>query len=99
MAVLAATRSVNERPFEPIDVAAMEAIAAHASPYVAAWLVEPADEGPFRQRALRELEQPYSIGPEPLRLEPAWTRRATWFAVASFVALLVAFAALKGWLN
>lgn len=99
MAVLVAIRPADEPPFEPLDIAAMEAVAAHASPYIAAWLGEPADDGPFRQRALREHEQPYSVGPEPLRLEPAWTQRATWFAIATFVALLVAFVALKGWLQ
>ncbi|HEV7237613.1 MAG TPA: GAF domain-containing protein [Thermoanaerobaculia bacterium] len=99
MAVLVAIRTAHEPPFEPLDLAAMEAVAAHASPYVAAWLGEPESDGPFRQRALREHEQPYSVGPEPLRLEPAWTRRATWFAVATFLALVAAFVALKGWLN
>jgi hypothetical protein len=89
MAVLVAVRSASERPFEPLDIAAMEAVAAHASPYVAAWLVD-ADEGdsPYRRNALRELDAPITAGPEPLRLDPRWTSRASWLATAVLVAAL-----------
>lgn len=91
MAVLVAVRSSSERPFEPLDLAAMEAVATHASPYVAAWLVD-ADEGdsPYRRNALRELDAPITAGPEPLRLDPRWTSRASWLATAAFVAALFA---------
>lgn len=91
VAVLAALRPAHERAFEPLEIAALEAVAAHASPYLAAWLVEPEEtESPFRRRALRELEQPLSSGPEPLRLESHWMRAATWLAAAVFAALLLA---------
>lgn len=91
VAVLAALRPAHERAFEPLDIAALEAVAAHASPYLAAWLVEPAEtESPFRRRALRELEQPLASGPEPLRIQSHWMRAATWLAAAVFVALLLA---------
>jgi hypothetical protein len=94
-AVLVALRPAYERPFEPLEIAAMEAIAAHASPYVAAWLLDAEETGgPFRRRALRELEQPTS-GPEPLRLDPAWTRRASWLAIATFAAFLFALAFVR----
>lgn len=100
MAVLVAARSAEQPPFEPVDVAALEALAAHASPYVAAWLGEPDDPGtPFRRRALRELHAPSGAGAEPLRLEQSWARRATWLVVAAFAAFVLAFAALKGWLS
>jgi hypothetical protein len=39
---------------------------------------------------LRELDQPLLDGPEPLRLEPRWTRGTPWLAVAAFVAFLLA---------
>lgn len=91
VAVLAALRPAHERPFEPLEIAALEAVAAHASPYLAAWLAEPAEtESPFRRRALRELEQPLASGPESLRLDSQWMRAATWLAAAVFVALLLA---------
>ena len=73
VAVLAALRPGDASPFEPVDVAAMEALAAHASPYAAAWLDDsPPDSGPFRVRALRAVEQPGSAS-EPLRLESVWS--------------------------
>ena len=89
MAVLVALRRAAEPPFEPLEIAAAEAVAAHASPYLAAWLLEP-EESPFRLRALRELEQPLTSGPEPLRLDRTWTRRAGWLVVATFVVVLLA---------
>jgi hypothetical protein len=91
VAVLVALRSPRERPFEPRDVAAIEAVAAHAAPHLAAWLPAAAeDDNPFRRRALREIELPATAAPEPLRLEPAWTRRASWLAAAAFAAALLA---------
>ncbi|HEX2059963.1 MAG TPA: hypothetical protein VHK90_04420 [Thermoanaerobaculia bacterium] len=89
VAVLVALRGNHAPPFEPRDVAALEAVAAHASPYLAAWLGGE-DESPFRRRALRELEQPAFSGPEPLRLDAQWQRRASWLTLAAFVALLLA---------
>lgn len=99
-AVLVATRSALQPTFEPVDVAAMEVLAAHASPYIAAWLGEPTDSStPFRRHALRELDHPMSAGAEPLQLEQSWMRRASWLFVATSIALLFAFAAWKGWLS
>ena len=89
VAVLVALRPAHDAPFEPLDVAALEALAAHASPYLGTWLLD-APSGPFRLRALRELDQPLLNGPEPLRLEPRWTRGTPWLAVAAFVAFLLA---------
>jgi hypothetical protein len=91
MAVLVAVRPASERPFEPLEIAALEAVAAHASPYVAAWLVDADEsESPFRRNALRELDAPITAGPEPLRLDPRWTRRASSLAVAALIAALLA---------
>jgi GAF domain-containing protein len=91
MAVLVAVRPAQQPAFEPREIAAMEAVAAHASPYVAAWLAEAGEaESVFRRRALRELEHPIAAGPEPLRLEPAWMQRASWVAIAMFVAVVIA---------
>lgn len=100
VAVLSAMRPAHDLPFEPVDVAAMEALAAHASPYAAAWLDDTPDAGgPFRRRALRAAEQPAGGGSEPLRLEPVWIRRATWFSVATLFALLIALVIVKGWIG
>ena len=100
VAVLAAIRPAGAAPFEPLDVAAMEALAAHASPYAAAWLDDSqASNGPFRLRALRAAEQPPGSASEPLRLESVWMGRATLFFFATLLVLLVAFAVLKGWLG
>lgn len=100
VAVLAAMRSGHESPFEPLDVAAMEALAAYASPYAAAWLDDSRDAGgPFRLRALRAAEHTSGSASEPLQLESAWMRRATWLFIASILTLLVAFFVLKGWVQ
>lgn len=104
LAVLVALRPVEQRAFEPREIAMLEAIAAHASPYVASWLGEIEGDSPYRHRALRELEQPMTAAPEPLRLDPRWTRHASWFALAAFIALLLALLlslapAVKGWLH
>jgi len=100
VAVLTAMRPGQALPFEPLDIAAMEALAAHASPYAAAWLDDSPDSGgPFRLRALRAAEQPQGSASEPLQLESAWMRRATWFFFASLLTLLIAFIVLKGWLG
>ena len=99
MAVLAAMRPANALPFEPLDVAAMEALAAHASPYAAAWLDDAPDaSGPFRRRALRAVEQPPGSASEPLHLESAWMRRATWLFLTTLLTLVAAVVALKEWL-
>src|SRR5206468_905967 len=102
VAVLVALRPAHEAPFEPIDVTVLEALAAHSSPYLGAWLLD-APAGPFRSSVLRELEQPLLAGPEPLRLDPRWTRGAPWLAIATFVALLLALVfftpVLKGLLH
>lgn len=98
VAVLAAMRSGHESPFEPLDIAAMEALAAHASPYAAAWLDDSRDTGgPFRLRALRAAEHTPGSASEPLQLESVWMRRATWLFFASLLTLLAAFVVLKGW--
>lgn len=108
VAVLVALRPAHEQAFEPLEIAAMEAIAAHATPYLAAWLgTGPADgASPYRQRALRELELPMSAGPEPLRLEPKWTHGGAWLVALTFAALLLALVlvfalapGLEGWRN
>lgn len=79
VAVLTAMRPSDASPFEPLDVAAMEALAEHASPYAAAWLDDsPADGGPFRSRALRAAE-PQAAAAEPLRLESPWVSLKRWF--------------------
>ncbi|HEY6137803.1 MAG TPA: GAF domain-containing protein [Thermoanaerobaculia bacterium] len=99
VAVLTAMRPAHALPFEPLDAAAMEALAEHASPYAAAWLDDsPSDSGPFRRRALRAVEQPPGSASEPLHLEPAWMRRATWLFFTTLLALLAGFIALKEWL-
>ena len=100
VAVLTAMRPGHALPFEPVDVAAMETLAAHAGPYAAAWLDDSPDwGGPFRLRALRALEQPPGSASEPLHLESVWMRRATWLFFTTLLALLGAFVALKGWLG
>ena len=96
VAVLAAMRPAHALPFEPLDVAAMEALAAHASPYAAAWLDDAPDaSGPFRRRALRAVEQQPGSASEPLQLDSAWMRRATWLFFATLLTLLAAGVALK----
>jgi len=100
VAVLTAMRPGHALPFEPLDIAAMEALAAHASPYAAAWLNDaPSSDSPFRLRALRAAEQTPGSASEPLQLESAWMRRATWLFFASLLTLLAAFVVLKGWLG
>lgn len=100
VAVLTAMRPSQALPFEPLDIAATEALAAHASPYAAAWLDDSPDPGgPFRLRAVRAAEQTPGSTSEPLQLESAWMRRATWLFFLSLVTLLAAFVVLKGWLR
>jgi len=89
VAVLVALRPAQEAPFEPLDVAALEALAAHASPYLGSCLLD-APSSPSRLRALRDLDQPLFDGPKPLRPEPRWTRSIPWLAVGAFVAFLLA---------
>jgi len=95
VAVLVALRREHDPAFEPAEMAILEALAAHASPYLAAWLVQ-TPGSPFRHNALRELDQPLLAGPEPLRLDPSWTRGTPWLAAATFVALLMALAFALG---
>ena len=89
VAVLIAIRSEHDSPFQPVEVAILEALAAHASPYLATWLVQ-TPVSPFRHNALRELDQPLLAGSEPLRINAAWTRGTPWLAVAAVAALLLA---------
>ncbi|MEA2570284.1 MAG: hypothetical protein QOI24_2285 [Acidobacteriota bacterium] len=89
VAVLIALRPEHDPPFEPKDVAMLEALAAHASPYLVTWLIE-TPGSPFRHNALREIDQPLLAGAEPLRLNAAWTRGTPWLAVATVAALLLA---------
>lgn len=96
VAVLVALRPGHEPPFEPLDITILEALAAHASPYLGSWLLD-TPASPFRTNALRELDQPLAAGPEPLRLDARWSRNAPWLALATFAALLLALA-LKGWM-
>lgn len=97
VAVLTAMRPGHALPFEPLDIAAMEALAAHASPYAAAWLDDTPDSGgPFRLRALRGAEQMPGSASAPLQLESAWMRRATWLFFGSLLTLLAAFVVFKG---
>jgi hypothetical protein len=98
--VLTAMRPDHALPFEPLDIVALETLASHASPYAAAWLDDSRDSGgPFRQRALRAAEQTPGSKSEPLQLESAWMRRATWLFFASLLTLLAASVVLKGWLG
>ncbi len=98
VAVLVAIRAAYAPPFEPLAVAAMEAIAAHASPYAAAWLGDaPDSDGLYRPRALRATE-PLAENAEPLRLDGAWMRRATWLFIATLIALILGLVAFKEWL-
>ena len=89
VAVLIALRPEHDFPFQPAEVAILKALAAHASPYLATWLVQ-TPGSPFRHNALRELDQPLLAGTEPLRLDAAWTRGTPWLAAATFAALLLA---------
>lgn len=96
-AVLVAIRNAQEPPFEPREIAALEAVAAHVAPYLAA--LAPADtagmhRGPFRERALREHE--LSAMPlEPLRLAPGWTRWTYWLLIAALAAGLLALVLVR----
>lgn len=97
-AVLVALRHAQEPPFEPREVAALEAVAAHVAPYLA--VLAPAgpaagmQRGPFRERALRERE--LSAMPlEPLRLAPGWTRWTYWLMVGALAAALLALVLVR----
>ncbi len=97
-AVLVALRDSQEPPFEPREVAALEAVAVHASPFLMA-LAPEADSsselrGPFRERALQEREM--IVTPlEPLRLAPGWTRWTFWLMVAAFAAIALALGVVE----
>jgi hypothetical protein len=95
LAVLSAVRAADEPPFTPQEIAAVETLARHAAPFVADWIGGPA-AGPFRQQALRELQQGSSAGPEPLRLDPVWIRRASWLVIVTVIALVLAVT-FVGW--
>lgn len=92
VAVLTALRRPDEPTFEPLEIAAMEAVAAHVAPYLRPWVPSPgpAAAGPFRAEALREQELPASFALEPLRLTPGWTRWTWWLALAALAAALLA---------
>jgi hypothetical protein len=51
---------------------------------------QPDLDSPFRAEALRERERAAGVEAEPLRLEPAWTRRASWLVILMFSALVLA---------
>lgn len=95
VAVLIALRPEHDPEFQAAEVAMLEALATHASPYLATWLVE-TPGSPFRHNALRELDQPLLAGPEPLRLDGAWTRGTPWLAAAAFAAVLLALVFVLG---
>lgn len=92
VAVLIASRPKEERAFDARDVAALETLAAHVAPYIVAWLPAPdvPTDSPFRTQALRELASPSVAGAEPLRLDPAWTRRVTLLGVVTLLVAIVA---------
>lgn len=95
VAVLIAIRSERDPEFQTSDVATLEALAAHASPYLATWLVQ-TPGSPFRHNALRELDQPLLAGTEPLRIDVSWTRSTSWLAAAAFAAVLLALVFVLG---
>ena len=95
VAVIVALRPQQDPPFEPRDVATLEALAAQVSPYLATWLVQSPDS-PFRYHALRELDQPLLAGPEPLHLTPLWTRGTPWLVAATFAAFVLALLFVVG---
>jgi hypothetical protein len=95
VAVIVALRPQQNAPFEPRDVATLEALAAQVSPYLAAWLVQ-SPGSPFRYHALRHLDQPLLAGPEPLHLKPLWTRGTPWFVAATFAAFVLALLFVVG---
>jgi membrane fusion protein (multidrug efflux system) len=92
-AVLVALRHAQEPPFEPREIASLEAVGTHLAPYLAA--LAPASDaslpnrGPFRERALREHEAS-SMPLDPLRLAPEWTRWTYWLLVGALAAGLLA---------
>ncbi len=90
LAVLVALRPAQHAPFEPREIAALEAVASQVSPYLAALAPSAVPQSsPFRERALRERD--LSMMPlEPLRLTPAWTRWTWWLMMAALVAGLLA---------
>ena len=97
VAVLIAVRPEHDSAFQPFEIALLQALAAHASPYLGTWLMQTTVQttaqtpgSPFRHNALRELDQQLLAGPEPLRLNAAWTRGTPWLTVATFAALVVA---------
>jgi GAF domain-containing protein len=95
VAVIVALRPQQDAPFEPRDVATLEALAAHVSPYLAAWLVQ-SPGSPFRYHALRNLDQPLLTGPEPLHLKPLWTRGTPWLVAVTFAAFVLALLFVVG---
>jgi hypothetical protein len=95
VAALVAIRPQRDAAFELAEVAMVEALAAHASPYLATWLVQ-TPGSPFRHNALREVDQPLLAGPEPLRLDGAWTRGTSWLAAAAFATVLLVLVFVLG---
>ncbi|MES1244442.1 MAG: HlyD family efflux transporter periplasmic adaptor subunit [Acidobacteriota bacterium] len=100
-AVLVAVRLAQEPPFEPREIAALEAAAGHVAPYLTALAPVPGtsgtaglQRGPFRERALREREMS-AMPLEPLRLAPGWTRWTYWLLVAALAAGLLALVLVR----
>jgi membrane fusion protein (multidrug efflux system) len=97
-AVLVAIRDSHEPPFEPREIAALEAAAAHVAPYLAALAPSAGSNvmqrGPFRERAIRERELS-SMPLEPLRLAPGWTRWTYWLMLCALAAALLALVLVR----
>ncbi|HYN19951.1 MAG TPA: HlyD family efflux transporter periplasmic adaptor subunit [Thermoanaerobaculia bacterium] len=101
-AVLLALRSAQEAPFEPREIAALEAAADQIGPYLLALMTAVAAEtasavtlrGPFREQALREREMSATRF-EPLRLAPGWTRWTFWLTLAALAVVLLAVVVVR----
>ncbi|HEX7829896.1 MAG TPA: GAF domain-containing protein [Thermoanaerobaculia bacterium] len=91
IAVLVALRSSGEREFDALDVDALEALASHVAPYLAAWMpAADSNDTPFRAHALRELAAPAVVASEPLRLDPRWMRSVPLLATLTLALILLA---------
>jgi GAF domain-containing protein len=91
IAVLVALRPSDDREFEPLDVDALEALASHVAPYLAAWMpAADSNDTPFRAHALRELAAPVIAAAEPLRLDPRWMRSVPLLATLTLLLILLA---------
>lgn len=101
VAVLVALRPASREQFAGADIAALDRLALHAAPFLAAWAQaaphakQVAERGPFRERALSELEAPSGAASEPLRLTPAWTRGVYWLLLWLLAASVGALALVR----